>query len=87
MFAERTGLIIWTKELRSTRALERHGMIHYVSKKMNYVVMYINSDRMTETMRHLEKLNFVKRIERSYRHDIKTEYSSNVPEGTQFYTY
>lgn len=87
MFPERTGLILWIQDVKSSKALERYGVIHYISKKMNYVVLYVNTNHLEETMKQLEKFNFVKKIERSFRSEIKTEYSKKVPDQTQFYTY
>jgi uncharacterized protein YlbG (UPF0298 family) len=87
MFAERSGLIIWVHDTKSARALERYGSIHYTSRKMNYVVMYVNTSKVDETIKQLENLNFVKKIEPSYRSEIKTEYNTNIPDKTQFYTF
>jgi uncharacterized protein YlbG (UPF0298 family) len=87
MFPERTGLIIWIQDVKSAKALERFGAIHYVSKKMNYVVMYINKSRLEETVNQLQRLNYVKKVEHSHRGDIKTEYNSNKSDPTAFYTY
>lgn len=82
----RTGLIVWVSDLKQTRHLERFGTIHYVSKKMHYVVMYVNADKAEETTKALLKYPFVKKVERSYRNEIRTEYSSNVPDKTKLYT-
>lgn len=87
MFPERTGLIVWVNDLKSARNLDRYGTIHYMSKKMQYVAMYVNADRVEETIKNLQKYPFIKKIERSYRNEIKTEYSSNIPDKTRFYTY
>ncbi len=87
MFTERAGLIVWVNDLKSAKNLERYGTIHYISKRMHYVVMYVNADRSEDTMKQLQKLPFVKKIERSYRNEIKTEYNSNIPDKTRFYTY
>jgi uncharacterized protein YlbG (UPF0298 family) len=87
MFTERTGLIIWVNDVKAAKSLERYGMIHYISKKMQYVVMYLNADRVDDTIRNVQKLSFVKKVERSFRTEIKTEYSSNIPDKTRFYTY
>jgi uncharacterized protein YlbG (UPF0298 family) len=86
MFPERAGLIIWVSDLKSARNLERYGTIHYMSKKMQYVVMYLNADKVEETIKHLQKFPYVKKIEHSFRSEIKTEYSNNIPDKTRFYT-
>jgi uncharacterized protein YlbG (UPF0298 family) len=87
MFRERTGLIVWVSDPKSARHLDRFGTVHYISKRMNYAVMYIYADRYEETVRQLQKQSFVRKVERSYRNEIKTEYNSNMPDKTRFYTY
>lgn len=86
MFAERTGYIIWVNDVKAARNLEKYGTVHYISRKMHYVVMYVNAERAEETMKNIRRLAFVKKIERSYRNEIKTEYTSNVPDKTRFYS-
>lgn len=76
VMTERQGLIVWVHHLRAIRVLERHGLVHYVSRKLHYVVMYVNRDKLQETMAQLEKLNFVKKVELSYRGELRTEYGT-----------
>ncbi len=87
MIQERTGLIIWLQDLRQVKNLEKYGLLHYVSKKLNYAVLYIHSDRANEVSAQIQKLPFVKKVERSYRGEIPTEYNSNIPDKTRFYSY
>ncbi|NDI33497.1 YlbG family protein [Chengkuizengella sediminis] len=86
MFTGRTGLIIWVKHIKALRLVERYGNIHYVSKKLKYVVLYVNEDKVEQVIVQLNKLNFVTNVERSYRREIKTEYDTNVPDKTRFYS-
>ncbi|MFC3344257.1 YlbG family protein [Paenibacillus abyssi] len=86
MFLERIGFIIWVSDLKAARSLEKYGSIHYMSRKMHYVVIYMNAERADDTVRNIQRLPFVKRIERSYRNEIKTEYNSNVEDKTRFYS-
>ncbi|TXK85705.1 YlbG family protein [Paenibacillus sp. N3.4] len=86
MMIERSGLIIWVNDTKAARNLERFGSLHYISKKMNYAVLYIHASKLDETIRNIQKLPYVKKVERSYRNEIKTEYSSDVPDKTRFYT-
>lgn len=79
-------MIIWVNHLRGVKALERIGNVHYVSKKLKYVVMYVAKERYEEAIRSLEKLNFVRHIERSYRNEIKTEYNNEVSDEKRFYS-
>lgn len=86
MFPERTGLIIWVSDLKSTKHLEKFGTIHYISKKMHYVVLYLNADKAEEATKAMLKFPFVKKIERSMRGEIRTDYNSNVPDKSKLYT-
>ncbi|GIO30635.1 MULTISPECIES: YlbG family protein [Paenibacillus] len=85
MFAERTGYIIWVTDIKAARNLEKYGTVHYISRRMHYVVMYVNADRAEETAKNIRRLSYVRKIERSYRNEIKTEYSKDVPDKTRFY--
>ncbi|MFC4100978.1 MULTISPECIES: YlbG family protein [Paenibacillus] len=85
-FSERVGYIVWVSDLKAARTLEKYGSVHYMSRKMHYVVMYMNADRADETVRNMQRLSFVRRIERSYRNEIKTEYTQGVPDKTRFYS-
>lgn len=87
MFHERAGLIVWVTDVKQAKGLEKYGTVHYISKKMRYVVMYVHAERYDETAKNLSKLPYVKQVERSMRNEIKTEYSTNIPDKTRFYTY
>lgn len=87
MFTERSGIIVWVNDLKAAaKQLEKYGNVHFLSKKLHYAAMYVHTSRLEETVKQLQKLPFVKKVERSYRNEIKTEYNSNVPDKTRFYT-
>lgn len=86
MLPERTGYIIWVSDLKAARVLEKYGTVHYMSRKMHYVVIYMNAERAEDTMKNIGRLPFVRRIERSYRNEIKTEYSKDMDDKTRFYS-
>lgn len=86
MFQTRKGLIVWVSDVKAARTLDRHGTLHYISRKMKYAVLYIHAEREQEVLAQLKRLNFVKKIEPSYRNEIKTEYNSNMQDKTRFYT-
>lgn len=73
MFAikERVSLSIWVYSLKQIRQLRRYGMIYYVSKRMKYVVMYIDEKQLDSTVKTLNNLRFVKKVEVSPRQQIK----------------
>jgi uncharacterized protein YlbG (UPF0298 family) len=86
MFTDRSGLIVWISDLKAAaKQLERYGSVHFISKKLHYAAMYVHASKLEETMMQLQKLPFVKKVERSYRNEIPTEYNSNMPDKTQFY--
>lgn len=85
MFAERTGFIIWVSDLKAARNLDKYGTVHYISRRMHYVVMYVNADRADDTMKNVKRLSYVRKIERSYRNEIKTEYASKTADKTSYY--
>lgn len=87
ILTERTGLIVWVSDIKAAaKHMEKYGSVHFISKRLHYVAMYVYADRVEETMKQLQRLPYVKKVERSYRNEIKTEYNSNVPDKTRFYT-
>jgi len=87
MLHERAGLIVWVNDVKQAKGLEKYGNVHYISKKMRYAVMYINADRYDDTAKNLSRLPYVKRVERSLRNELKTEYSSEVQDKTKSYSF
>jgi Uncharacterized protein conserved in bacteria len=86
LLPERTGYIIWVSDLKAARTLERYGTVHYMSRKMHYVVMYMNAERAEEAVKNISRLPFVRKVERSYRNELKTEYSKDAVDKTRFYS-
>jgi len=86
MLPERTGYIVWVSDLKAARALERFGTVHYMSRKMHYVVLYMNAERTEESLKQMGKLPYVRKVERSYRNEIKTEYSKDIEDKTRSYS-
>jgi len=80
MVTSRVGLAIWVQSLKQVKQLKRFGNIHYVSKKMKYVILYCDEERVDETMNKLESFHFVKKVSMSMRPWIKTEYQNSVGE-------
>ena len=70
VYPKRAGLIIWVNDIKKARNLERLGHIHFISKRMKYVLMYINDKDLERTTHYLQKLDFVKKVERSYRGEM-----------------
>lgn len=75
---ERRGLIIWVYSLRQLKNLRRFGFIHYVSRKMKYVVLYVNEEESQETADKIQRLHFVRKVDFSYRPDIDMNFSEKI---------
>ncbi|MGY3778200.1 YlbG family protein [Isobaculum melis] len=75
---ERQGLIVWVYSLRNLKILKRHGLVHYVSKKMKYVVLYTNREDIEMLERKIKELHFVRKVERSYRPEIDMNFSERI---------
>lgn len=71
----RQSLIVYTYSLKQTRQLKRYGTVMYVSKKMRYVVLYVNQDEIDELTKKLQRLRFVKRVVPSMRPKIKETFN------------
>ncbi|MNW30863.1 hypothetical protein D3C74_77640 [compost metagenome] len=77
MFAERTGYIIWVSDIKAARNLEKYGNVHFISKRMHYVVIYMNADLAEDTVKNIRRLSYVRKVERSFRNEIRTEYNDD----------
>lgn len=84
---KRLGLAVWIKNPRVAKNLRRFGSIHFVSKRLNYVAMYVEADEIDDTIKTLEKLHFVTKVERSHRHEIPTEYNNSKPDKAKEFDY
>ena len=73
MFSERLAYIVWIRDLKAAGNLEKYGTIHYVSRRMFYVVMYVNADEAERIMKTVRGLPYVRQVERSYRGQIRAE--------------
>ncbi|MDN6626671.1 MAG: YlbG family protein [Pisciglobus halotolerans] len=77
---ERQGIIIWVYTLKPLKQLKRFGLIHYVSKKMKYVLLYVDQTGIEETMKTLNKLHFVRKTEVSHRPEISMKFDHILEE-------
>lgn len=77
----RQGVFVYLYHLKQSKQLRRFGTISYVSRRMKYVVLYMDSTDVSENIKKIEKLRFVKGVELSERPNLKTEYESNLDSG------
>lgn len=74
----RRSLIVWVYSLRQLKVLKRYGTISHVSRKMKYVVIYMDESEIEKNFEALDKLHFVRSVERSYRPDIQMDFGQRV---------
>jgi uncharacterized protein YlbG (UPF0298 family) len=77
MEQQRIGYIVWVNDVKAGRNLERFGNVHYISKKLKYVVIYVDFAKSSEFVDRMTRLPYVKKVELSLRGEIPTEYSSS----------
>jgi uncharacterized protein YlbG (UPF0298 family) len=84
LMTERAGVVVWLRDYKRAKALEQHGVVHYVSRKMRYAILYVNADQAEDVISKVKRLPYVKSAERSYRTEIKTDYSGNQADESRF---
>ncbi|MCD2255264.1 YlbG family protein [Agrilactobacillus fermenti] len=74
----RVGVIVWLYNLHHVKQLRRYGMIYYTSKRMKYVVLYVDQIQADAVKTMIEKLNFVRKVELSHRGELNTEFGERL---------
>ena len=75
---KRRGIIVCVYSLKQLKTLKRYGLVHFVSRKMKYVVLYVNEETVEEVEEKLQTLHFVRQVERSYRPDIEMNFADRI---------
>lgn len=75
---KRRSLVVWVYSLRQVKNLRRFGTIQYVSRKMKYVILYMSDEEIEATVLKLNKLHFVRQVERSYRPDVEMNFADKI---------
>lgn len=84
---ERQGLIVYVHHLKQAKSLRKYGHVHFISKRLKYVVLYCNQDQIESAIQKMSKLPFVKEILESYRPFLKTEFENSKPDKAKEYDY
>lgn len=87
MRERRIGLSVFVKNIKSARNLRKFGNVHFVSRRLNYVTMYVAADTIEQTIDRISRLDFVTRVERSHRHEIPTTYDNAKPDKAKEFDY
>lgn len=75
---KRRCLVVWVYSLKQLKTLKRYGLIHYVSRKMKYVVIYMNEEAIQASEEKINGLHFVRKVERSYRPDVEMNFAEKI---------
>lgn len=86
-FPKRQGVAIWLHSLKNVRQLRKYGNIHYVSKKMKYVILYCDQNEVEALVSRLKSFPFVKKVEVSKLPFVSTEYKNAKPDKAKEYDY
>lgn len=64
---KRQGIIVYLHSLKHSKMLRKFGNVHYVSKRLKYVVLYCDMDLIDKTMEKISSYSYVKKVEPSYK--------------------
>lgn len=78
--SHRVGLVIWLYTPKYVNKLKRFGLLHYVSRKMNYAILYVNQGEEEKTEKDLLKQHFVRSVEVSYNNEMDESFDNVLKE-------
>ena len=84
---DRQGLIVYVHQLKQAKSLRKYGHVHFISRKLKYVVVYMDQDKIEAIKEKLSKLPYVKKVLESQRPFLKTEYENAKPDKAKEYDY
>lgn len=84
---ERQGLIVYVHQLKHAKSLRKYGHVHYISRKLKYVVMYCDREDIESIKMKIQRLPFVKDAVESFRPFLKTEFENAKPDKAKEYDY
>ncbi|MBS4189101.1 YlbG family protein [Bacillus sp. FJAT-49705] len=87
MLGQRQGIIVWLYSLKQAKMLRRFGNVHYVSKRLKYVVLYCDLVDTDDIMSKISSYSFVKLVEPSYKPFLKMEFENSKPDKAKEYDY
>ncbi|MFB6466519.1 YlbG family protein [Cytobacillus sp. Hz8] len=87
MLGQRQGIIIWLHSLKQAKMLRKFGNVHYVSKRLKYVVLYCDQKDIDGIMEKINSYSFVKKVEPSLKPFLKIEYENSKPDKAKEYDY
>ncbi|PSL50793.1 uncharacterized protein YlbG (UPF0298 family) [Salsuginibacillus halophilus] len=80
MYQKRQGLAVWLKSTKKVRQLRKYGLVHYVSKRMKYAVLYCDLGEEEDVVQALASLSFVTDVQRSPRTELNFDFAAAFQE-------
>ncbi|TWT14224.1 DUF2129 domain-containing protein [Streptococcus sp. sy010] len=77
---KRLGLLVYLYYNRDAKKLSQYGDKIYHSKKMRYLLLYVNAEGAEQILAEISQLNYVKTVLPSYFTDINQEFVGNLQE-------
>lgn len=77
-YPQRKGLIIYLYYNRDARKLAKFGDILYHSRRLRYLVIYMEASLIETAVEELKKLKFVKKVKVSYLPDIDQRFVGSL---------
>ncbi|TKC18548.1 YlbG family protein [Robertmurraya kyonggiensis] len=87
MLGQRQGIIVWLYSLKQAKMLRKFGNVHFVSKRLKYVVLYCDLEDVETIMEKIQNYSFVKKVEPSFKPFLKTEFENSKPDKAKEYDY
>lgn len=87
MRAKRQGIIIWFQHRKNIKQIKRYGHLIYTSKKVKYILLYVDQTEIEKIEHKLLKHSFVLKVERSYKPFVQTDYENAKPDKAKQYDY
>ncbi|MBF6625772.1 YlbG family protein [Aerococcaceae bacterium zg-BR9] len=76
---ERQALVVWLYTLKQLKQIRKFGHVQFISKRMRYVILYVNREDEEDTVKKLRRLHFVQKVEKSYRDEIDMTWKDAIP--------
>lgn len=66
----RRALVVYINNKHVVKALRHYGIVRYVSRRMHYVILYVNQDQIKQLKSKIDRFKAVRSVEESYRPDL-----------------
>lgn len=66
--------------LKPIKQLKKFGNIHYISKRLKYIYLYVAKDEAESVMERLSTFHFVRKVEQSLRQELRMDFTQILPE-------